>query len=357
MKTLNYYLDLFNLRTFPVAGNNRVSYFNSFRKIAFTFRFMILMAATSLAATTYTSNVSTGSFNSASSWAISGTGGLPEYYIVQPGDTIIIDVDQNSSSIQTIDIKGVLECRAKMDISNSGIVSVFTTGRFIFTSGQIKIKGKGPKEIKSSWDGTTDGGADWQDPDESWQSNGALPITLTSFNAIKVGSAVLLIWETASEQENDFFTVERSFDGIQFLPIAYVQGAGNSTTVTNYSFQDDAPASGINFYRLKQTDFDKETSYSQIEVVDFKLSNSVEIKVYPNPTNDNLHVTGVETRRGAFAIQIINSTGSLIKAVNSADNSDNLDISIDVSGLAPGVYFLVTSDLYKSSQNQFVVRH
>jgi Secretion system C-terminal sorting domain len=356
MKTLNYYLDLFNLRTFPVAGNNRVSYFNSFRKIAFTFRFMILMAATSLAATTYTSNVSTGSFNSASSWTLTGSS-TPHYYIIQSGHTITIDANQNDPNIEGIDVLGVLECAANMDISNTGYVAVWSTGKFIFISGQIKIKGPGAKEIKSSWDGISDGGADWEDPDKSWQQNAALPITLTSFNAIKVGSAVLLIWETASEQENDFFTVERSFDGIQFLPIAYVQGAGNSTTVTNYSFQDDAPASGINFYRLKQTDFDKETSYSQIEVVDFKLSNSVEIKVYPNPTSDNLHVTGVETRRGAFAIQIINSTGSLIKAVNSADNSDNLDISIDVSGLAPGVYFLVTSDLYKSSQNQFVVRH
>ena len=65
-------------------------------------------------------------------------------------------------------------------------------------------------------------------------------------------------WITATEINNNYFTLERSATGINFEPIGYVQGAGNSTSTINYVFKDRDPLNGIGYYRLKQTDFDLE---------------------------------------------------------------------------------------------------
>ncbi|MCK6650293.1 MAG: DUF2341 domain-containing protein, partial [Bacteroidia bacterium] len=91
-----------------------------------------------------------------------------------------------------------------------------------------------------------------------------LPIELLSFTAQYVGENVKLRWETSSEHNNDYFTIERSADGTNFSDIGTVNGAGNSSVHQNYQFIDHDPYEAITYYRLKQTDFDGAFSRSHI---------------------------------------------------------------------------------------------
>ena len=104
-----------------------------------------------------------------------------------------------------------------------------------------------------------------------------LPIELLTFSATPKESAVLLKWTTASETNNNFFTIERSSNGTEWTEIGSQKGAGNSSTILNYELYDFQPLLGVNYYRLKQTDFDREYTYSVIETVKFTSSTALEV--------------------------------------------------------------------------------
>jgi hypothetical protein len=91
-----------------------------------------------------------------------------------------------------------------------------------------------------------------------------LPIELISFAATQINNSVAITWTTASEINNEFFTVERSQDAENWNPIFVINGQGNSTTLFNYSVFDSSPLDGVSYYRLKQTDFMGESKYSTI---------------------------------------------------------------------------------------------
>ncbi|MBV6484111.1 MAG: hypothetical protein KFKLKKLM_00595 [Flavobacteriales bacterium] len=91
-----------------------------------------------------------------------------------------------------------------------------------------------------------------------------LPIELLSFTGKSIGSSNLLEWETTTEINNDYFTLERSSNATHFSELGTIKGAGNSNTLLHYQYTDNAPLEGINYYRLKQTDFDGAYSYSSI---------------------------------------------------------------------------------------------
>jgi autotransporter-associated beta strand protein len=116
-----------------------------------------------------------------------------------------------------------------------------------------------------------------------------LPITLLSFHAKAEDRTVLTSWVTASEINNDFFTVERSKDGSTWEKVGTVDGAGNSNTELTYAFVDDDPYSGVSYYRLRQTDFDGTTTVSQIRAVEILQGSSFGLnKVYRGQDGLNL---------------------------------------------------------------------
>jgi hypothetical protein len=94
-----------------------------------------------------------------------------------------------------------------------------------------------------------------------------LPIELVAWDALKEGSIVHLSWVTATEQENDHFTIERSSDGVTFEDVLRIEGAGNSTTQRRYDAVDEKPLSGVSYYRLRQTDWNGTQTVSEVVVV------------------------------------------------------------------------------------------
>lgn len=126
-------------------------------------------------------------------------------------------------------------------------------------------------------------------------SNASLPVKLISFTAQKQNNKALLQWSTASEQDSKDFIIQHSMDGSQWNAIGTIAAQGNSSTVTNYSYTDMAPAVGTNYYRLLQTDIDGKSTYSEIRMVKFTnddkaffiITNPVssgELKVQVNET-------------------------------------------------------------------------
>ena len=118
-----------------------------------------------------------------------------------------------------------------------------------------------------------------------------LPVTLLKFTAAINNSWVDVNWNTASEINNDFFTVEKTRDLVHYETVAIVKGAGNSNQMVQYAVQDKKPYSGISYYRLKQTDFNKKESYSQLVAVTTTESKTLDIIAYPNPTEGDINVS------------------------------------------------------------------
>lgn len=115
------------------------------------------------------------------------------------------------------------------------------------------------------------------------QPNSPLPITLITFKANAGNNVVSLTWSTSSEENFDKFVIQRSLDGKTFDAIGEVNGAGNSKTLLNYSFEDAGALIGKNYYRLKSVDLDGKFEYSG--VISATLDVSKEIVMYPNPSN------------------------------------------------------------------------
>lgn len=168
-------------------------------------------------------------------------------------------------------------------------------------------------------------------------SVGALPIELTFFKARAMDKKkAQLFWQTASEENNDYFTIERSADGVRFEFLENVSGAGSTYQQSDYMTYDKAPLDGINYYRLKQTDFDGAFEYSQIEVLTFE-NDELDFQIFPNPTSDKIHIRFNENL-GKGNIKIFSSAGQLVK-MNEL-NPDNFQQTVNLNDLPQGIYWL-----------------
>ena len=139
-----------------------------------------------------------------------------------------------------------------------------------------------------------------------------LPIELLSFDAVADGDQVRLTWTTATEINNDYFTIERSSDGINFEPILLHEGAGNSQTVIDYERFDVRPMLGENYYRLKQTDFDGKSETFETKLVIFEGEASG-INIYPNPASDELYAEFTNLKAGDYQVALISPNGQVLK--------------------------------------------
>ena len=121
----------------------------------------------------------------------------------------------------------------------------------------------------------------WIDNIELWDMTiPALPIELVEFNGKENGANNLLYWITASEQNNDYFTIERTVDGENWETVSTIMGAGNSQSTLNYSYSDDEYVRGkINYYRLSQTDFDGNGEMFNIVSIDNTLNKRTIVKL------------------------------------------------------------------------------
>lgn len=170
-------------------------------------------------------------------------------------------------------------------------------------------------------------------------NNCVLPVELVAFDAQPMGNKrVHLTWTTATEKDNDFFTLERSRDALSFNEFAIVSGAGNSTTTLHYEYYDEDPYPGISYYRLKQTDFDGAFSYSLVRSVLF--TGDVFLSIYPNPVQDVLEVEIDINEDDVLHMQILDRNGRTVKEKEVQVTHGVSTFKVDTQNLATGAYTL-----------------
>ena len=163
-----------------------------------------------------------------------------------------------------------------------------------------------------------------------------LPVTFAAFTGRQIGNSVVLDWATLSEKDNDYFEIERSLDGVNFVTIGYVGGAGDSDRRIDYSFSDNAPEQGRLYYRLSQVDFDGTRVYADKVVSVLYAGNETEqLTIVPNPTDGRFRVSAAGSMAGGV-VQLLSQTGSVVRTINV----DGFDAVLDISDLPNGIYLL-----------------
>ncbi|MBE2279874.1 MAG: proprotein convertase P-domain-containing protein [Ignavibacteriaceae bacterium] len=197
-----------------------------------------------------------------------------------------------------------------------------------------------------------------------------VPVELQNFSIQTNGSGVTLSWETVSETNNAGFEIQRRKENGEFVKAGFVQGAGTTTEIRKYYFSEKNLSPGVYYYRLKQTDFDGTSVYSQeIEInvdvpVNFLVSQN-----YPNPVS--LTENSIMSSRVNFSlpsnafvtISIYDALGSLIKSpVNSFFEAGAFEVDLELSNFASGSYFYrveartETGEIYFSTKKLTVVK-
>ncbi len=171
-----------------------------------------------------------------------------------------------------------------------------------------------------------------------------LPITLNYFTAEQDGEDVVFEWQTASEVNNDFFTIEYSIDGVHFKELLREDGNG-TTSVTNdyYATASAEEFAGITYFRLKQTDFNGEYSYSDVILLNIETETS--LYVYPNPAVDVITIAGSFER-----ISVCDAYSRTLSVQQESTNSFN------VSALPVGTYYVVATTKQGKKVLPFVKR-
>ena len=184
-----------------------------------------------------------------------------------------------------------------------------------------------------------------------------LPIELVLFTGHSEGSINKLIWETMTETNNAYFNLERSPDGINFNSFDKINGAGNSTSEIDYSAYDYQPFSGITYYRLKQTDYNNNFSYSNTIALDNALNTISVDNIYPNPTSDFLNFDFNTPLKGNIHMQLVAYTGQLVIDNIQPVSEGKTMIKTNISKFAKGIYSIrITFDQTEYSYTTLVIK-
>jgi len=186
-------------------------------------------------------------------------------------------------------------------------------------------------------------------------SDSPLPIELLTFDALlNKDEQVELSWATAAEVNNDYFTIEKSKDGVNFEIVGTVDGAGTSNNLLFYESLDKNPYAGVSYYRLKQTDFDGQFSYSEIKVIRLEKAALNTFTVFPNPALDHFYVKFDEAVT-AQSLFIIDMNGKVIREIAMAEVETvgaGL-IKIERLSMEAGMYFVST---YEGKMQKLVLQ-
>ena len=155
-----------------------------------------------------------------------------------------------------------------------------------------------------------------------------LPVKLISFAGRNIGAGNRLEWQTVGGIRTDFFEIERSNDSRNFDALGSINGNGNSAPIHSYAFIDQQPLSGINYYRLRQTDNDGSSTYSQIIAITSVPPGNFSVTIYPNPSSGQMTLT---SSRIIDEITISNPIGQIV--YHKRPNEKKLSLQLNQAGV------------------------
>lgn len=188
-----------------------------------------------------------------------------------------------------------------------------------------------------------------------------LPIELLEFTATKINTYVELNWSTASEVNNDYFTIEKTLNHDTVFEVAKVNSVENSNTLSSYSATDLNPFTGVSFYRLKQTDINGDFSYSDWVAVNFNTELTSEINIYPNPIikTESIYVDMNGLNKNSEVLIVVNDIygHELYSKVYITDMTSSSIFAIDVNKNIPsGIYFIIATSQDKIYNKKVVIQ-
>ncbi|MBK7763184.1 MAG: T9SS type A sorting domain-containing protein [Bacteroidetes bacterium] len=184
--------------------------------------------------------------------------------------------------------------------------------------------------------------------------NVPLPVTITRFDGHKSVSTDILEWTTSMEQNNAYFNLQHSTDGISFTTLAKVNSkavGGNSSFNLNYSAENMHPALGHNYYRLEQVDLDGNKSYESHIVDLIWATDGNSVSIYPNPTSNILNIDLFAENEARTKIKVLDMSGRTIKQILVNNTKGMNSIKVDISELAAGIY---TVQIFEDATLSFV---
>jgi len=175
----------------------------------------------------------------------------------------------------------------------------------------------------------------------SYASRSAVPSTTLpalwgAFTAAPAGTGVNLNWSTQTEINSDYFTVQRSTDGIQYTDLSRHTAAGQSVEKKEYSYTDNQPGTGLNYYRIRLTDKDGSQTYSPIRSVNFHHTAATSVRLYPSPASEYLYIEIQDAALHNSICTVYNLQGQVMMQFKVTKGTEKKNIS----SLLPGYYVL-----------------
>ena len=286
-----------------------------------------------------------GDWNTPSTWSCGAVPSGGDNITIQAGDTVTISSVTNiTGAAVTINIDGVFmfdNPSAKLRLPCGSIIIISATGSIQSTG-----IGQSSHSIRICRDDV------WSGSDGPLYGpiviGIVLPIELTFFDAESQGSDINFTWQTATEKDNDYFTIEGSEDGLNWNSMNRITGAGTTEEVQNYAFVSPN-YDNFSYFRLKQTDFDGKSSYSDIVAV--KLIHEA-MEIYPNPSNGReLNVNLPSNEAGT--LQVLRSDG---RVAYSLDFNNSQELHLNDLNLTSGAYIVQIQQLDQIHVKRLIVR-
>lgn len=174
-----------------------------------------------------------------------------------------------------------------------------------------------------------------------------LPVELLKFDAtyLPKEESIDVYWITETENNNDFFDLEKSYDGENFQFVKRVDGQGTTPYETQYFVNDPETKKSTIYYRLKQTDLDGKVKYSRLTSVNVLPELNNELYMYPNPTKDAVNITFSNKEIEEYTMLVLDSKGFVLeeRIINAIPGLDN-NAEVDLSNHEKGIYYVSVSN-------------
>ncbi len=188
------------------------------------------------------------------------------------------------------------------------------------------------------------------------EDGGTLPIELVAFDVVNKNGNPVVQWTTATELNNNYFTVERSLDGINGEVVGTVNGAGNSNSTLNYQFVDPNPVSGIAYYRIKQTDFDGTTETFEWKAITMEITSTSKFNVYPNPSTGTVNLSLSATSAPQTTVSVYDLSGRELFN-QTYDSNGTFFATLDLSSNLPaGIYYIQVQNDNQRSMEKIILK-
>jgi hypothetical protein len=244
--------------------------------------------------------------------------------------------------------------------NNTGVANAWVDGTIVYTYNGVAGRplswtGAGNVVIGENMDATSRDVAVLSNLTVQLASSSILPVNLLSFKATEESAKTFLEWSASNETSLAYYLVERAADGINFQAIKKITANNTNRTIDNYSFYDQSPLPGNNYYRLKLVDNEGYYDYSKVKQTTYNQTSS-SIKCFPNPARDYVYLNTTSEIAGSFPYSIYNVNGTLLTTASVNMQKGKNQVKIDLANkLVPATYIIRIYNMQTNSFESFTV--